>query len=270
MGRINVYECPGTDVNASVTGKMQTYTPEQVAASDFCKGLDAAAFNYVFIQGYINNLKPLLASVNKGVSLVVDNINKSSGKFALVGTSQGALIQSLVYKKLKSGEVNRLSDCVGVFLFGNPAREAGKTFPGANFTPQGHGIASSAYRLTDTLSDNLIWEFANPGDPVCTNADGPVGVARELAFNSLLTAFDGTFDSISDILQIAQDLVGLFTVGLLAGPGMALFHCGYDALKPIAGDNRTATQIAIDYLNKVAGPQYRSDGWSTTLVGPSS
>lgn len=267
---INVYECPGTNVAATISGQMQFITPEEIAKGDFYQGLDVDAFNYVFIQGYANSLKPLLPSVTKGVELVAANINANAGKFALIGTSQGALIQSLVYKKLKSGEIPRLSDCIGVFLFGNPAREAGKGFPGQSPVPGGHGIATASFRLTNTINDPLVWEFANPGDPVCTNGDDPVGQIREAAFSSMLTSFDGTLDSISDVLQIAQDLAGWFSFGVTSAPGMALFHNAYNSYKPIVGDNRTATQIVVDRLNTFAGPVYRADGWSTVLQGPTS
>lgn len=271
MPKINVYECPGTNVNATVSGQMQYITPAEIALGDFYKGLDPNVFNYNFIQGYANSLKPLQPSVDSGVAIVTQKITENSGKFALIGTSQGALIQSLVYKKLKNGQIpGRLADCVGVFLYGNPAREAGKAFPGASTIPSGHGIATTAFRLTGTVSDSLVWEFANPGDPVCTNGDDLVSQIREGAFTSLLTGFDGTLDSISDVLQIATDLAGWFSFGATAAIGMVRFHNDYNSYKPIAGDNRTATQIAVDYLNTIAGPYYRDDGWSTTLRAPTA
>jgi len=265
---ITVFECPGTNVDATISGKMQYISPEEIAKGDFYNGLDKTAFDYVFIQGYANNLKPLLPSVNSGVAIVTQKIESTEGKFALIGTSQGALIQSLVYKKLKNNEIaGRLSDCVGVFLFGNPARESGKAFPGGPVAP-GHGIASAEYRLTGTLSDPLVWEFANPGDPVCTNGDDLASQIREDGFESMLTSFDGNLNSISDVLQIAQDLAGWLSFGVLAAPGMALFHNEYNSYTPIPGDSRSATQIVVDHLNTIVGPYYRDDGWSTTLRVP--
>lgn len=270
MARLNVFECPGTNVAATVSGQMQYIPPEEIAKGDFCKGLDPSVFNYMFIQGYANQLKPLGPSVAKGVELVTKAINDSTGKFALIGTSQGALIQSQVYKKLKSNEIPRLSDCVGVFLMGNPAREAGKAFPGATSVADGHGIANSSYRLTGTISDNLVWEFARPGDPVCTNGDDLGGQIREFAFNSLLTTFDGTLNSISDVQQVAQDIVGAFSFYTTVGPGMVFFHQGYETWFPNQNDTRNPMRIIIDHLNTIAAPQYRPDGWSTVLTGPSS
>lgn len=269
MAKIRVYECVGTDVAASITGKMQTYTYEQLLASNkLATGLDTASFEHVFIQGYMNNIKPLQPSVDKGVQLVTNQINSNAGQFALVGTSQGAIIQSTIFKKMMTGEINRLSDCVGVFLLGNPLRQAGRAFPGATSIPPGHGIAPASLRLTNTTS--LVWEFANPGDPVCTNGDDPVSQIREATFNNLLTAWDGQLDSLNDVVAIAQDVVGFFSFALTSGVGMALYHNVYgdETYRPIAGDNRSAFQIIIDHLNTKIAPSYRSDGWSTTLKLP--
>lgn len=273
MSKITVYECGGTSVEASITGKMQYVTPEQIAQGVFYQGLDRVAFDYVFVQGYANQIKPLMPSVTSGVNILSNYLNTGSGKFALIGTSQGAMIASLTYRKLKAGELNRsLSDCVGVFLYGNPVREAGKAFPGATSIPAGHGIAPANMRNTGTVSDTRVWEFAIPGDPVCTNGDDFVSGLRTQAFNSLLTSWDGTLDSLGDVGDIAADLVGWFSFGVTTAPGMAFFHMGYDKddFQPISGDPRNATQIAIDHLNKIAAPAARADGWSTTLRVPTS
>lgn len=271
MAKIKVYECVGTDVAASITGQMQTYTYEQLLASNqLATGLDPDSFEHVFIQGYMNQIKPLQPSVDKGVQIVTQNINANSGQFALVGTSQGAMIMSLIFKKLMSGEINRLSDCVGVFLLGNPLRQAGRAFPGATSIPPGHGIAPASMRLTNTTS--LVWEFANPGDPVCTNGDDLVSQAREGAFMNLLTSWDGKLDSLDDVVAIANDIVNFFSFTVTTGVGMALYHNVYGQANyyPIAGDSRNAFQIIIDQLNTKIAPVYRSDGWSTTLKLPTS
>lgn len=270
MAKIRVYECVGTDVAASITGQMQSYTYEQLLANNkLATGLDPESFDHVFIQGYMNSIKPLQPSVDKGVELVTSQITSNAGQFALVGTSQGAMIQSIIFQRLMSGQINRLSDCVGVFLLGNPLRQAGRAFPGATSIPPGHGIAPANKRLTNTTS--LVWEFANPGDPVCTNGDDLLSQAREGAFNNLLTAWDGKLDSLDDVAAIANDIVGFFSFAATTGVGMALYHnvYGEETYRPIAGDNRSAFQIIIDQLNTKIAPSYRSDGWSTTLKLPS-
>lgn len=274
MSRITVFECPGTSVAASMAGHTIYVPPEEIAKNSFYKGLDPDVFQYVFVQGYSNVIKPMGPSVAQGVQILTDYINNPSvtpGKFALIGTSQGALITSQIVKKLVAGTIPRAADCLGAFHFGNPAREAGMAFPGAASVPGGRGIANSSYRLSSTPS--WVWEFANPGDPVCTNDwTSFVGGMRETTFTNMLTSFDGTLDSLSDVGQLAQDLVDMMSFGLTSALDMALYHNGYDSptYKPGAGDPRTAVQIVIDYLNKIAGPSYRPDGWSTTLRPPTS
>lgn len=270
MSKITVYEVPGTSVQNSITGVANYITPAEIAKGPFYQGLDPDVFDYVFVQGHSNVIKPMGPSITKGVQILTDYINSKPGKFALVGTSQGALIASQVFKKLQSGEINRMSDCVGCFFFGNPARQAGRAFPGAASIPAGHGIATTAFRLTNT--PDIVWEFANPGDPVCTNTDDFIGQLREQTFTNLLNAWDGTFDSINDVFDIAKDIVDMFSFAVVDGIEMAFYHNAYAeaTYTPGLNDTRTAVQIAIDQLNKVAGPKYRVDGWSTTLRVPTS
>lgn len=264
---ITVFEIPGTNVQASITGQYQYIPPETWQQNPFYQGLDPSAFDYVFVQGHINNIKPLLPSVTQGVTILTDLINSTPGKFAIIGTSQGALVSSLVFKKLMSGEINRLADCVGIFHFGNPARQSGRAFPGATSVAPGAGVASTTYRLSNTT--DLVWEFANPGDPVCCNT-GPTAAARTATFDNLMTSWDGNFDSLSDIFAIANDIVGMFSFAVLSGPEMLIYHNNYDSLKFIAGDDRTGQQIVVDYLNTLVAPVYRSDGWATTLTLPTA
>lgn len=272
MSRITVFEVPGTSVDNSITGITNYITPQQIADGPLYQGLDPAVFDYVFVQGHTNVIKPMGPSITKGVEILsgylTDGVT-APGKFVVVGTSQGALIASQVAKKLISGEINRMSDNLGFFMIGNPAREQGRAFPGASSIPGGHGVATASYRLTNTPS--WIWEFANPGDPVCTNDTTQlIGQIREASFTNMLNSWDGTPDSISDVFDIAQDMIEMLSFGLSSGLDMALYHLHYEAVYPITGDTRNVYQIIIDQLNKVAGPSYRADGWSTTLRPPTS
>lgn len=274
MARITVFECPGTSVAASQVGHSLYVPPEDIARNVFYKGLDPDVFKYVFVQGYANIIKPMGPSVAQGIEILsgyIADTTLTPGKFAVIGTSQGALIASQVAKKLISGEINRLSDCIGFFHYGNPARQAGRAFPGAAAVAPGNGIATAAYRLTNTPS--WIWEFANPGDPVCCNNPSTlVGQVREATFSNLLSSWDGNLDSLSDVADIANDIIGMMSFGVTAGLDMALYHLGYDGptYQPGLNDSRTGVQIVIDYLNTVAGPSFRADGWSTTLQSPTA
>lgn len=265
---ITVFELPGTNVEASISGQYQYIPPEVWQANDFAQGLDPQVFNYVFIQGHINNIKPMLPSIQQGMTILEQAINSTAGQFAIIGTSQGALIASQIVKKLYSGEINRLADCVGCFFFGNPARQSGRAFPGASSVSPGQGIASSSWRLSNTT--NLVWEFANPGDPVACNGTDLLGQARTASFDNLLTSWDGTLDSLSDVTAIAEDIVGFLGFAVLSGPLMLIYHNDYDTWQPVTGDSRTAFQIVIDYLNTLVAPANRSDGWATTLKVPTS
>lgn len=282
-----VYECVGTSVANSITPEIvlgalfnftspagrapQYYGPADIEKFDFALGLDTNIFQYNLIQGYINAIFPLNVSVQQGVDLVTAAINKNAGKFILIGTSQGAMIQSLIFKKLMSGEINRLGDCLGVFNFGNPLRQAGRAFPGASYIPYGHGIAPANLRLTNTT--NLVWEFANDngsgtatGDPVCTNGDDSQSLDRETVFKLLLTDWNGFAAGIFSGLGPLEEIIGALTLG----SGMGAYHNEYGLRdwKPVSGDDRSGLQIALDYMNNILGPSYRADGWSTVLTAP--
>lgn len=265
---ITVFELPGTNVQASITGQFQFIPPEVWSKNPFAQGLDPQVFNYVFLQGHINNIKPMLPSIQQGMALLEDAINTTAGKFAIIGTSQGALIASQVVKKLYSGQINRLADCVGCFFYGSPARQAGRAFPGATSIAPGRGVASAQWRLTNTT--DLVWEFAKPGDPVCCTLDDLLGAINTQNFENLLTGWDGNFDSINDVFDIAEDFINLFSFAIFTGPGMLIYHNNYDTFTPISGDSRTAHQIVIDYLNTLVAPVSRFDGWATNLVPPTA
>jgi hypothetical protein len=159
---------------------------------------------------------------------------------------------------------SRFSDCLAIFLFANPLRQAGTAFPGATSISAGHGIAPAALRLTNALSyPSLIWEFAYPGDPVCTTVgDDTVGVTK--IYNALMNNWNGLISSLGQGLGPLEEIQAL--IDLIAG--MATFHSlvAQASYKPISGDNRPAYQICLDHLNNIAGPRYRTDGWSTTLT----
>lgn len=268
--KIAVYEAPGTNPTAPIY-----YPPVDVAKLPFYQGLDSNTFHYTLVQDYLNAIYPLTLSVQQGVAAVSAYITANPGKFILIGTSQGAMIMSKVYQSLMAGSLNyRLSDCLGVFLMGNPLRQSGRTFPGATAVA-GHGMAPAWERLTNTT--DLVWEFAQSGDPVCTNGDDAISVARQLIFEGLETRWFGALDVLGGILGVAQYAINEILAFLTPKVGdilesMAFYHNGYDKItyQPMAGDTRTGLQIILDQINTKYGPANRPDGWSTALTKPSS
>jgi|GEM_PF-3045486 len=231
--KINVYECVGTNSNLELT--------------PFKLGLNAQFFAHTKITGYPNNIFMGQSSA-QGIQRVVEAINAKPGRFILVGLSQGALIMGEVYKKLRSGEVNRLSDCLGIVLMGNPIRQEGRAFPGCTPVPSGHGIAAYGRRLTNTT--DLVWEFAAEGDPVCANGDG----VNDQALTAIFELLMGQTSSLIPLGTAFDAIVQLFT-------GMSSAHNVYhlDTWKPVQGDSRSGVQIALDHLNKTVGPAHWLD-----------
>lgn len=246
--KINIYECLGTSANS--------------ASTPIKMGINADVFNHIIVTGYPNNVFPMNVSVQRGVDRVMKLIQQNPGDFVLVGTSQGAIIMSEVFKQIRTWP--RYSDCVGVFLFGNPEREGGRAFPGCP-APTGHGIMPSSSRLTDT--PDLVWEFANPGDPICTTLDTTAGVQATNAFQTLFQVYSG----------LEKNLTGTLLGFWQTLKGMVNSHNVYalPTWKPLSGtspvsvggvedNNRSGQKIVIDQLNNVIGPEHAEDYSYTT------
>jgi hypothetical protein len=275
MAKVTVFECYGT---FDTTG-----TTSMVKGS-----LDPDLFTYIPVTNYPNSLDNFGNSVAQGVAAVQARIAATPGKIVLTGVSQGAQIMATVYQALRNGP--RAADIVGVYLVGNPLRQAGRAFPGANPVPAGHGVAPASYRLTDT--PDLVWEFANPGDPVCTIGDDAAGTALQAAFGQVL---QGVRPASNDLATNIVSMLGFATqIGLRTGgqgviPGLSfkfpgisvpffgqvyvipgifnaftqagnfgVNHQYFEAYKPIAGDPRSGRQIIVDHLNTVIAPLHAS------------
>jgi hypothetical protein len=275
MAKITVIECYGTFDKTGTTSMVRG-------------SIDPDYFNYVPVTNYPNVLDNFGNSVAQGVAAVKAVIAATPGKIVLTGVSQGAQIMATVYRDLK--DTPRGADFVGIYLVGNPLRQAGRAFPGANPIPPGHGVAPAQYRLTNT--PDLIWEFANPGDPVCTIGDDAFGLGLQAAFGEVLQGvkpasndlFSTLTSTLGFITQIALQTKGkgvipgvnfnfpgvtipfLGTVYVIPGVYNAITqpqsflnkHQYYEAFKPIAGDPRSGRQIICDHLNLVIAPQHAS------------
>jgi predicted esterase len=248
MPKVTVFECFGTVDYKQITTQV--------------KGtIDSDLFTYVPVTDYPNSFDNYGNSVAQGVASVLAKVTATPGKVVLVGVSQGAQIMANVYQSLRTGP--RAADIVGVYLVGNPIRQAGRAFPGANPIPAGHGVAPAQYRLTNT--PDLVWEFANPGDPVCTTGDDAAGLALSASFGQMMQNtqpsspdFVKNVQAIMNFAKLIVTNTGIGQGGIInavAGVvGFGTKHQYFEAFKPIAGDPRSGRQIICDHLNTVIGP----------------
>lgn len=118
-------------------------------------------------------------SLNMGIAELKSQIQATPGTFAMIGASQGAAVISGVLQELMAGGLtSRYNDCIAGIAFGNPCRQAGKTFPGGT-DPGGAGIFPSGNGPLGWVRNNNTpswwWELAAPNDPIATtpaNAGG--------------------------------------------------------------------------------------------------
>lgn len=209
-------------------------------------------------------------SFHEGVANTVQLINEHPGKFVLGGASQGAAVVSQVFKMLQAGDGNingnRLADCIFGVTFGNPARQAGHTFPGGT-DPGGHGVRFSKYRMTNTPT--LWWDFAAPGDIIASTFDDPVGQLTSAIFEFIWfdTDFSTTTASQAEIWGAVNSavqeafsssgqspaVIQQTLASLWAGLTWSIPHTSYTSYyAPLSGDPRTSSQLAIAQLASLA------------------
>lgn len=158
--------------------------------------LDASTWNVVTVS-WPSTTMPLSQSISAGVSALTTAVNACSGKFALLGTSQGAIVTSLVYDALRFGNlINRRDDLIAGLAFSNPMREQGRSFPGCP-DPGGHGIMST--RLEDT--EDLWYEFANPLDPATTVRDVQADQDETRLFDLMAAQWVGVSTDVANVIS---------------------------------------------------------------------
>jgi hypothetical protein len=159
------------------------------AAAQVGRSLNPATFNWIPVS-YNTTAYPIAAALQSAVDKAVAMILGSVGGVFLVGNGFGAAVASTVYDEFRTGRlVSRRSDLLGVYNFGNPLRQAGRTIPGG-VDPGGHGMAEATKRLEAT--ENLVWEFANPLDPVTVVGD-TVATGYQGTDSATLFTVRGTF-----------------------------------------------------------------------------
>ncbi|OIN79034.1 PE-PPE domain-containing protein [Mycobacterium malmoense] len=230
---------------------------------------------------------PMGPSVDEGISLLTEAVNTYSpnpgDQFVLMGISQGAMVCSKFYDSWRTGP--RADDLVAGIMFGNPAREAGHTFPGCP-DPGGHGIWE--WRLTDT--EDKWWEFALPGDPATTQGDDIVGQVSTDIFEWMQADWAGGLEYLDQVvlthpledislLDPFFDIVSLAEILYKDIYELATVHLTYGSPTRtiIPGDPRSCYEIAVDYINSLAPaddstainptvPMPVATGWSSQPV----
>lgn len=251
-------------------GKELDYTQSGYAAQ-VAKGLDPSIFNW-FPVAYNTSAFPLNVGIQAAVDKTVKMIQGSSAKVFLAGHGKGAVVTSKLYEEFRSGRLaNRRADLLGVFNFGSPMREAGHTIPGG-IDPGGHGIALESERLTDT--EDLVWEFASPSDPVTAVGDdlfGEVATLYYTKFDTLVsspaTLHEQMMEIINSSLYGELPVLLPFRLAVTSGQGFQLnkllnvlireffsdggSHDRYQTFYPIAGNNMNAIEVAIAGVQEI-------------------
>jgi hypothetical protein len=211
---------------------------------------------------------PMGDSVQAGVDKIINMIAVTPGPFVLSGLSQGAMVCSKVYDEVRFGRLrHRKFDLVAGVMFGNPARQPGHHIDllGA-VTPAGGGIQDfdldySFGERSGILSgcDPFWWEFANPGDPVCTAVAGNATEQMARVFSFVYYSFNGGLPGlvsalgglVADPAASVEALDRLFDLdGSSAGASPHIeYHLPYT---PLAGNTtQSAVDLAVDYLEGV-------------------
>ncbi len=212
---------------------------------------------------------PFNSSCNVGVANLVTMIKPLTGPFAMVGTSQGAMVIARVYDKIRTPTGERFSrndDFKQGITYGNPCRKKG-SIADKCVDPGGNGINVGG--LMSTVEEDRWWDFANPGDPAACNGAGPSNVnglpfdyrgatgkwcaslfaETCINFNGNPLALIWQLQSQSpppNILALASSLIETLT-GVTIGP-----HTTYDKTTPIPGNPLTCTQLSAQQLMTVA------------------
>jgi hypothetical protein len=263
--RLTVFDVAGTSALAVATsgqlGSPTAQTPPAWNLAGLLHNNPLITIEEVPYPGCV----PFNPSYQAGVTTLVQMINQTNGHFAMVGTSQGAMVISKVYDKIRYGELaSRNHHFLQGITYGNPCRQAGSIAPGC-VDPGGHGINVDTFLLSNV--DSRWWDFANPGDPAACNGAGPWtvngftydyrgddGIWLARLFAEMCTNFNGDLAAL--IRQLMNPPLNIFELvfslyetltGVTIGP-----HQTYGQTMPIAGSQKTCAQLAADRLTAIA------------------
>jgi hypothetical protein len=247
---------------------------------------EVAGYYRVLTVPYSASLVDAGASIDEGINALVGQIKSSAEPFILAGASQGATVISEVLRNhLQAGDLAaRLPDMWQAFTFGNPERQATKTYPGGT-DPGGHGIRLSQYRITNTPAN--WWEFAMPGDMIACNGDDSISQLATAIFEWISSQGAVTVGPTASVSEIQAEtttaLQGLaslssWTPTQIAATYQSVWaaltwttpHMSYTNV-PMPGSTLTAVQLAVNQAVAVAqshgmiAPELRNDN---VVTGP--
>jgi len=197
---------------------------------------------------------PFNASCNAGVTALVTMINQTTGPFAMVGTSQGAMVIARVYEKIctPGAELySRNADFKQGITYGNPCRKKG-SIADKCVDPGGNGINVGG--LMTSVEADRWWDFANPGDPAACNGGGPwdvngvpynyqnpIGKWCASLFAEMCINFNGNLAALIWQLQSQSP-----------PPNILALASALIETTPITGNPLTCTQLAAQQLTTIA------------------
>lgn len=228
------------------------------------QGVDQSRFTAVNVnypaQGFwLGNPIDYLGSVAIGVQVLAGLITGSSGNFVLSGYSQGAQVVSEVLMQLLSGSLKaHLPRLVAGVTFGNPMRQAGRTWRGDPGVYAGQGINTQQLLSSVPLS---WWDMTNTYDLAGNVPPGAVGATinqvrqdagtiQLTSITQLMTylltatkAIKGSVDRITlieTIVWLTKAVANANTTG----------HACFDTAT-VGKTGLTFVQTAINYLNSI-------------------
>lgn len=215
---------------------------------------------------------PMETSIQTGVAELVRQIllRDPSEPSAMVGYSQGAIVTSIVYDRIRdvNDPLNAYeASFLGGVTFGNPRREEGHTVPGG-IDPGGHGIVTPNLVHTEAK----WWDFADgkamvnsPGNDLYTTCGSGTSAATVADQEAIWAIVDtGSFSSFLGLAEKILEILPSPITGGLAAIEAAINaldffvvegitpHTSYQFVQPVAGDTRDCWRMALDYLTSLA------------------
>lgn len=167
---------------------------------------------------------PSVANGRAELNRLID-LPENQGPIALAGYSQGAIVTAEVWEydiKPDNGRLHhRLGDVKKAVAWGNPMREAGKSYPdpgAAMAGPTSHGIADRLMTNTPALWRN----YAHKGD-LYTDCEGASGEDKTAIYKVVMGTriFSGPDSLLSQVLEVTGsplfETIGIFKAIMDAG-----------------------------------------------------
>lgn len=237
--------------------------------ADIARMLNPNVWTWQAVGNYSATAFPMNKSIKEGEDELVRLITQvhPDRTFALMGYSQGAIVISNVYDRIRNGDLQKYrSQLIAGVAIGNPRREEHHTVPGG-VDPGGHGIVTP--NLVDT--DDFWWEFAagknmvnSPGQDLyaTTGYNGDATSVKDMEAiwrivdEGSITSFGNLLDQVLSIL--GNPILGSISAITAAIDALDFFvvkgirpHTSYQFTQPVKGDGRDCWRMALDYLNWV-------------------